>query len=111
MPRKAWEARSDLQNPSRKTPGTNRAEAACFPEEGPFQKMQESLEAMKVAVRVLGTLNQNQSPDGDDLDRLRQLAPLSAHLPADELACEVIQQAIKHRAEVRAKVRGANGSG
>ena len=71
--------------------------------------MQTSLDAMRVAVRVLGALNQNRPPDRGDLDRLRQLAPLSAHLPADELACEVIQMAIKHRAEVREVVRRTNG--
>jgi len=38
-----------------------------------------------------------------DLDELRRLAPLLANAEVDELACEVIQQAVKHRTEVRAR--------
>jgi hypothetical protein len=72
--------------------------------------MEQSLEAMTTAVRVLRALNRKQPPDPGDLDYLRQAAPVSAHLPPDELACEVIQQAVKRRTEVRTAARGANGS-
>jgi len=72
--------------------------------------MEQSLEAMTVAVRVLAALNRKRPPDQGDLDYLGQRAPLSAHLPPDELACEVIQQAVKRRTEVRTAVRSANAS-
>jgi hypothetical protein len=71
--------------------------------------MERSLEAMTVAVRVLGALNEKRRPDRADLDLLRHFAPLSAHLPPDELACEVIQQAVKQRTEIRTAARDANG--
>jgi hypothetical protein len=72
--------------------------------------MEPSLEAMTIAVRVLAALNWKQRPDQGDLDYLRRHAPLSAHLPPDELACEVIQQAVKRRTEARTAARSANGS-
>jgi len=65
---------------------------------------------MTVAVRVLRALNQKRPPDRADLDLLRRLAPLSTHLPPDELACEVIQQAVKQRTEVRTAAREGAGS-
>lgn len=58
---------------------------------------------MKVALRVLTALNEKQTPNPQDLAELGRLAPLLNGLPPDELACEVIQLALKHRAEVRSK--------
>jgi len=63
--------------------------------------MERSLDAMKTALRVLTAITKRHHPDEVDLQSLRQLAPLVGNLPPDELACEVIQLAIKHRAEVR----------
>jgi hypothetical protein len=59
--------------------------------------MNTNVDAMMIAVRVLTSLNEKRLPDPADLGHLRQFAALSTHLPADELACEVIQQAIKRR--------------
>jgi hypothetical protein len=66
--------------------------------------MQYSLEAMELALRVLAALTQKRHPNPADVVRLRTMAEASTReLPLDELACEVIQQALKHRAEARKK--------
>jgi hypothetical protein len=65
--------------------------------------MQQSLEAMQLALRVLTALTEKRYPDPEDLAHLRQLAPDAAAKKPDELACEVIQNALKHRAAVREK--------
>ena len=59
---------------------------------------------MKLAVRVLTAISLGQQPEKNDVEALRTLEPLLADTaPLDELACEVIQQALKRRAEVRAR--------
>ncbi|HEY3827292.1 MAG TPA: hypothetical protein VGL82_22215 [Bryobacteraceae bacterium] len=67
--------------------------------------MDDTFDAMMIAVRVLTAVNEKRQPDAADLGYLRQFSPPAAHLPCDELACEVIQQIIKQRAEVRATGR------
>lgn len=66
--------------------------------------MQQSLNEMQTALRVLGTLTEHRDPDPADVEALRGLAPYAGHMPLDELACEVIQRAIMHRAEVRRRM-------
>ena len=68
--------------------------------------MLESMEAMKTALRVLTAINERRYPDPEDVHALRRYAPNAASLPVDELACEVIQQAMK----VRAKIRGSSAT-
>ncbi len=64
--------------------------------------MQYSLDSMKVALRVLTALTEKRAADEKDIAELRALAgPSSEGLPPDELACEVIQLALRHRAQVR----------
>ena len=63
--------------------------------------MQNSLDALKVALRVLSACTERRQADPSDLDNLRQYAPDSEKLPPDELACEVIQRALKARAIAR----------
>jgi hypothetical protein len=64
--------------------------------------MQESLEAMKTALRVLTALTEKLQPSPLDVDMLRQYAgPQPDGIGLDEYACDVIQRAIKRRAEVR----------
>jgi hypothetical protein len=64
--------------------------------------MQYSLDAMKIALRVLTALTEKRNPSDEEIGRLRELVGVAGeHLPADELACEVIQKALKHRAYVR----------
>jgi len=68
--------------------------------------MDQSLEAMQVALRVLSELNEKRHPAAADIEALRALAgPLPDHTGLDEVACEVIQKALKRRAEVRANRR------
>jgi len=58
---------------------------------------------MQTALRVLAAIADQRRPDPDDMAELRRLAPLLADAEDDTLACEVIQQAVKRRAEVRAR--------
>ena len=64
---------------------------------------------MKSALRVLTATIEKRVPDAADVEALRQFAVTqTAGLPPDELACEVIQQAMKRRsAEVHAARAGA----
>ena len=64
-----------------------------------------STEVLEVALRVLTAITGHQKPNEDDLDTLRKYAPFLAHEPADELACDVVQQALQQRAEVRSAGR------
>jgi DNA-binding NarL/FixJ family response regulator len=59
------------------------------------------IDAMKIALRVLTAITEKRNPDPDDLQELHRLAPLQPGASPDELACEVIQQAIKRRADAR----------
>jgi hypothetical protein len=64
--------------------------------------MQDSLDAMKLALRVLTALTEHRYPELDEVAALRALAgPKLQSMPLDELACEVIQAALKHRAAAR----------
>jgi hypothetical protein len=67
--------------------------------------MENSLAAMKTAMRVLAAVNEKRDPDAADLDELRRLAPLLAALPPDELACDVIKQALQRREALRNALR------
>ena len=63
--------------------------------------MKTGTDAMAVALRVLDALNSKSAPADADVAELRRLAPLFSHLPVDELACDVIQQALKRREQIR----------
>lgn len=63
--------------------------------------MKQSLAAMKTALRVLTALSERRVPEPADVDALKNYAPLLGNLSVDELACDVIQQALKRRAEAR----------
>ena len=64
--------------------------------------MQQSLDAMRVALRVLTALNDKRQPEASEIATLRQLAgPNFATTSLDELACEVVQNALKHRVQAR----------
>ena len=58
---------------------------------------------MTAALRVLTALHEHAEPNADDVLVLRAHAPLRVDADLDELACDVIQQALKRRAEIRAK--------
>ena len=63
--------------------------------------MQHSLAAMTTALRVLTAITDHQPPTPADLEELRRMAPGRADMPLDELACGVIQLALKGRAIAR----------
>ncbi len=70
--------------------------------------MELSVEALKVALRVLTAISERRTPDERDVAALKKLAPLLADGPLDELACDVIQQALKRRAELRSRTARAD---
>ena len=70
--------------------------------------MQQSLEAMTTALRVLTALTSKRHPNPTDVETLREYVPLLRDQPPDQLACEVIKQAIKHRAAVRSAHAGTD---
>jgi hypothetical protein len=61
---------------------------------------------MQTALRVLTALTEKREANPADVEELRRLAPGDPDVPLDELACEVIQLAIK----AREKARGADNS-
>jgi hypothetical protein len=65
--------------------------------------MQPEKDAMKVALRVLTALGDHREPYQADIAELRRIAPDKAAASIDELACDVIQRAIRHRAEARSR--------
>lgn len=66
---------------------------------------EQSLEHIERALRVLTTLTENRFPAPEDVAAWRRLAPEAADKTVDELACDVIQNALKHRAKVRDMAR------
>jgi len=65
--------------------------------------MERVVEPMKVALRVLSAVSERQTPASADIALLKAYAPEWAGAPLDEMACEVIQQALRKRAAARAK--------
>ena len=63
--------------------------------------MQESLNIMKVCVRVLAACNDKLAPDPQDVDMLRKYLGDSPPADVDELACAVISKAVGRRAQAR----------
>ena len=56
---------------------------------------------MKAALRVLSAITEKRNPDPSDVEELRHWAPLLADIPPDALACDVIMQVMKRRADFR----------
>jgi hypothetical protein len=69
--------------------------------------MNESMAAMQTALRVLTAINSHCKPKAEDVEELCRYAPLLKDAPLDDLACDVIQQALKRRALRREKARGS----
>ena len=69
--------------------------------------MEDGLVAMTTALRVLMAITDRVRPAAEDIRELRRLAPLFVDMAPDELACEVIQLALKNRAEWRAEKKSA----
>jgi hypothetical protein len=56
---------------------------------------------MIVALRVLCTIREGVPPEPEDLEHLRRVAPPMNDATADELACHVVQQALRYRSGVQ----------
>ena len=67
--------------------------------------MQESLNIMKVCVRVLAAVNRKTAPDAHDVEMLRKYLGWPPPADVDELACAVIGKAVMHRAEARTAMK------
>jgi hypothetical protein len=68
--------------------------------------MEQSTAAMTVALRVLNAINERRHPQPTDIEELRRLAPASADMALDDLACAVIRRAIE-----RLEAQGRNQQG
>jgi hypothetical protein len=62
--------------------------------------MQEELERLRVALRVLAAVTEFREPAEMDVQTLRAYAPNFKRQPSDELACEVIQRVPKARGRI-----------
>ena len=60
--------------------------------------MSNSMAAMETATRVLMAIVDRGKPEPCDVEELQKFAPECSDLPVDELACEVVQRAVKRRA-------------
>jgi hypothetical protein len=71
--------------------------------------MHSYLDATKVALRVLAAVVETREPDPADVAELRRLSSRPKYIPADELAWDVLRQALKQRDAVarKGKVGGA----
>jgi hypothetical protein len=68
--------------------------------------MQESLEVMKTALRVLTALTEKRQPRPVDLDMLREYGgPQPDGISLDEYVCGIVRKAINRFAEARGKPR------
>jgi hypothetical protein len=65
--------------------------------------MRASLEVIQTATRVLSALTNNRAPDPADVVALQEYDGESNGRDLDELACDAIQKAIRHRAQVRSR--------
>jgi hypothetical protein len=63
--------------------------------------MQQSLNIMKVSLRVLTAVNEKRLPETADVDALRDYLGRPGSPNLDELACDVIQKALFYRAKMR----------
>jgi hypothetical protein len=59
--------------------------------------MYANLDSIKTAVRVLTAIVEKRCPEPADVGDLRRQSSLSADAPADELAWDVMRQALKKR--------------
>ena len=70
--------------------------------------MEPRLAAMTVALRVLTAINEKRYPDDADVDELRGFSNLPAQTAIDQMACQLIEQAIQQVPASR-KATGASG--
>ena len=69
--------------------------------------MERCFQALTVALRVLDATCRNRRPDATDLEALKTFAPpLPVDTRPDDMAVEVIKEALKRRVELRSKGAG-----
>ncbi len=59
-----------------------------------------NIAAMQIALRVLAAITNHQMPARPDIEKLRELAPEFAYRSIDDLACHVIETALRNRKAV-----------
>ncbi len=74
---------------------------AAAPNANARKVKKESIEIMKVALQVLTAITDKSGPRRSDIEALLMFAPDLTKLPADELACEVIQRAMKRQVHLQ----------
>jgi len=62
-----------------------------------FFTMSDDISTMKSAIRVLMAITDRVEPTPTDVAELHRIAPECSDLPLDELACELVQRALKKR--------------
>lgn len=62
----------------------------------------DNIATIKTGLRVLAAMSDKINPALGDVQELRRFAPECSALPNDELACVVVQRAVKKRAVSRA---------
>ena len=73
--------------------------------------VQESLNAMQTALRVLSALTEKRLPAESDVVALQKYANDGEGEALDELACDVIRRAIERREAVRKALLTGSGHG
>lgn len=63
--------------------------------------MRYSVDVMQAAVRVLRALTEKTAPDSSDVAMLKDFDRSGNGRDLDELACDVIQKAVKRREQLR----------
>jgi hypothetical protein len=58
-------------------------------------RMEQRDVALALALRVLTAINEKRYPDEADVDKLREFSNLPAHTAIDQMACQLIEQAIQ----------------
>jgi hypothetical protein len=71
--------------------------------------MDASLNAKKLALKVLMAITEGRAPDDADVEDLRRLAPLFSDLSLDDLACEVVMLELTRRKQLQ-QAAGSKGS-
>jgi len=66
--------------------------------------MRDSIEVMKIALRVLTAVSHKHAPDPKDVAALEEIAgPKPPGMGIDEFTCDVVQSALKGRAHRRTR--------
>jgi hypothetical protein len=66
--------------------------------------------ALTLALRVLTAINEKRHPDQAEVELLREFSKLPAHTAIDQIACQLIEQAIQHVPVSRKAARVAGGA-